>query len=87
MTAEQVSLNQNDLSELEKIMQKMISSAENTINALSTIKSEIDKIKIVINTLIIIADQINLLALNASIKASKTGLENLGYTVMAEKNS
>jgi methyl-accepting chemotaxis protein len=85
LTAHQVHLGQESLSALESMMQKMHTSADNTVNALSSIKSEIDKITIVIHTLIMIADQISLLSLNTAIRASKTGLKKLGYTVIADK--
>lgn len=84
-TAGQVELSQNSLKELEAIMQQMASSAVNAVTALSSIKSEINKITLIINTLINIADQINLLSINTAIRASKMGLKTLGYTVIADK--
>ncbi len=87
LTVQQVNLSRDSLSELEVIVQHMGVSAENTVDALSSIKSEIDKITLVINTLITIADQINLLSLNTSIRSSKTGLKKLGYSIIAEKIS
>lgn len=85
LTAHEVIYSQMSLNELEAITLRMSSSAENMVTALSSIKSEINKITSVINTLIAIADQINLLSLNTSIRASKTGLKKLGYTLIADK--
>lgn len=84
-TAQQVSLSRDSLSDLETMMQHMSSSAQSTVSALSSIKSAIDKITIVINTLVTIADQINLLSLNTAIRAGKAGLKKLGFTVIADK--
>lgn len=83
-TANEITLNQLSLNELEEIMKKMSSSAENTVAALSSIKSEIDKIKGLIQTLVNIADQVNLLSINTAVRASKT-IKTLGYTVIADK--
>ncbi len=84
-TVKQVNLSRESLGELEIIMQQMVASANHTVAALSTIKSEIAKITQVINTLVLIADQINLLSLNTAIRASKTGVQKLGFAVIADK--
>lgn len=83
-SAQQIHLSRENLNEMEAIMQNMASSAQNTIKALSTINLEIDNIKSVIHTLIMIADQINLLSLNTAIRARKAG-SKLGFSVIAEK--
>ena len=84
-TAKQIGLSRDSLSELESIIQLMGAAASNTVSALSSIASEVDKIHYVINTLIIIADQVNLLSLNTSIRANKSGLKKLGFNVIADK--
>lgn len=84
-TSEQIYLSQNSLKELEGIMQQMADSSTRTVSALSSIQSEINKITLIIQTLVNIADQINLLSINTAIRASKAGLKTLGYAVLADK--
>lgn len=85
LTARQIGLSRENLNNLQNIIQLMVSSAHNTVIALSSIKNEVDKTGTVINTLIIIADQINLLSLNTAIRANKTGLKKIGFSVIADK--
>lgn len=85
VTADNINLTRDNLSIMESTMQQMVNAAKSTVSALSSIQGEVEKITIVIHTLVIIADQINLLSLNTAIRANKAGVKKFGFSVIAEK--
>lgn len=85
VTAHFAALGRMSLSEMESIMQQMIDASTNIVGTLSVLQEKVTTINDVINTIIKIADQINLLSLNTAIRASKKGLKGLGFSVVAEK--
>lgn len=85
ITAHFAALGRMSLSEMESIMQQMIDASTNIVGTLSALQEKVNTINDVINTIIKIADQINLLSLNTAIRASKKGLKGLGFSVVAEK--
>jgi methyl-accepting chemotaxis protein len=85
ITAHFAALGRTSLTEMETIMQEMKDASTNIVGTLSSLQEKVTTINDVINTIIKIADQINLLALNTAIRASKKGLKGLGFSVVAEK--
>lgn len=85
ITAHFAALGRMSLSEMESIMQQMADASTNIVGTLSALQEKVTTINDVINTIIKIADQINLLSLNTAIRASKKGLKGLGFSVVAEK--
>jgi methyl-accepting chemotaxis protein len=84
-TAEFASHGQSDLVHMEKSMQK-VENASNTIyNKLQIIKEKGEKITFVITTMTKIADQINILSLNAALEAEKAGKSGVGFAVVARE--
>lgn len=85
ITAQQVNYSRESLSDMESIMQNISNFATGTVQALSSINQEIDTLKLVIRTLIVISDQINLLSLNTAIRSHKSGIKKFGFSIIAEK--
>jgi methyl-accepting chemotaxis protein len=73
------------LSEMEIVMQQMMGASNSIVNTLKTLNIKICSINDVINTIVKIADQINLLSLNTAIQANKAGPEGRGFTIIAKK--
>jgi methyl-accepting chemotaxis protein len=74
-----------DLNEMKMIMQQMEQGSFNIVQKLSELQLMVDQINGIINTIAKIADQANLLSLNAAIRANKTGPTGLGFSVIAKK--
>jgi methyl-accepting chemotaxis protein WspA len=71
------------LGRMENVMQQVTEAAE-TINArLTALSSHAEKISTVVTTITKIADQTNLLSLNAAIEAEKAGEYGRGFSVVA----
>jgi len=74
-----------DLNEMKTIMQQMEQGSFSIVQKLSELQLMVDQIKGIINTIAKIADQANLLSLNAAIRANKTGPTGLGFSIIAKK--
>ncbi|WP_226987419.1 methyl-accepting chemotaxis protein [Parachlamydia acanthamoebae] len=74
-----------DLSEMKSIMQQMEQESSNIVGKLSELQLLVGQITGIINTIVKIADQANLLSINAAIRASKTGPTGLGFSIIAKK--
>lgn len=85
ITAHFAALGRSSLIEMESIMEQMRDASNNIVATLSALQEKVGTINYVINTIIKIADQINLLSLNTALRASKKGLKGLGFSVVAEK--
>lgn len=73
------------LSEMERVMQQIVNASKRIQGTLNGLNYKITSINDVINTIVKIADQINLLSLNSAIQANKAGPEGKGFTVIARK--
>lgn len=66
---------------INQLVEKLSDSSE----AVKQLESEVDNIKGVLSTITSIADQTNLLALNAAIEAARAGEQGRGFAVVADE--
>lgn len=64
---------------------QLVENLGNSSNAVKQLESEVDAIKDVLSTITSIADQTNLLALNAAIEAARAGEQGRGFAVVADE--
>lgn len=79
------STGEEGLHQMETIMQEMLTASSDIVITLSALQDEVGSINNVITAIVKIADQSNLLSLNTAIRASKSGLQGRGFTVIAER--
>lgn len=76
---------QTDLARMGEAMHQMEQASKAISNRLSAINEKADNITTVVTTINKVADQTNLLSLNASIEAEKAGEYGRGFTVVARE--
>lgn len=84
-TAELASQGQGSLGRMEQTMSQMENASEQISARLAIISEKAANITTVVTTITKIADQTNLLSLNASIEAEKAGEYGLGFAVVARE--
>jgi methyl-accepting chemotaxis protein len=84
-TAGFASSGQKDLARMQEAMQHMEEASSTISGRLQTIHEKADNITSVVTTITKVADQTNLLSLNAAIEAEKAGEYGRGFTVVARE--
>lgn len=84
-TANFASSGQSDLARMQEAMERMEEASRSISNRLSAINEKADNITTVVTTITKVADQTNLLSLNAAIEAEKAGEYGRGFTVVARE--
>lgn len=84
-TAERASHGQSDLARMVAAMQAMEEASRAISGKLDKINQKSDEISGIISTITKVADQTNLLSLNAAIEAEKAGRYGLGFKVVARE--
>jgi methyl-accepting chemotaxis protein WspA len=73
------------LSGMESTMQKLVESTGMISGKLASIREKADSINVVVTTITKVADQTNLLSINAAIEAEKAGESGRGFLVVARE--
>lgn len=74
-----------DLQRMKKILGKMVSSSKDIGAKLSVLNEKISNISMVVTTINKVADQTNLLSINAAIEADKAGEAGIGFSTVASE--
>jgi methyl-accepting chemotaxis protein WspA len=85
VTAQAAGDSQKDLTQMEKTMQKLAGSTGIISSRLGTISDKANSINGIVTTITKVADQTNLLSLNAAIEAEKAGEYGAGFAVVARE--
>lgn len=73
------------LGAMEQTMQKLVESTASISSKLAIIREKADNINLVVTTITKVADQTNLLSINAAIEAEKAGEYGRGFLVVARE--
>jgi methyl-accepting chemotaxis protein WspA len=76
---------QQDLARMQNTMQQLMAATSSIANKLEAISEKANNINTVVITITKVADQTNLLSLNAAIEAEKAGEYGLGFSVVARE--
>ena len=85
VTALSASDSQKDLLQMEKTMRKLADSTGSISSKLGVISDKANNINSIVTTITKVADQTNLLSLNAAIEAEKAGEYGTGFAVVARE--
>ncbi|KST68303.1 methyl-accepting chemotaxis protein [Mastigocoleus testarum] len=85
MTAKAATENQKDLLQMETTMQQLTEATNSIAARLGVISEKANNINNIVVTITKVADQTNLLSLNAAIEAEKAGEYGLGFAVVARE--
>ncbi len=85
ITAQSAGESQKDLMQMEKTMRKLADATGRISNKLGVISDKANNINSIVTTITKVADQTNLLSLNAAIEAEKAGEYGTGFAVVARE--
>ncbi len=83
--AEMASVSMSSLSNINSTMKKLLDDTTESSEKLKVVNEKMDNITQVITTITRVANQINLLSLNAAIEAEKAGAYGIGFSVVARE--
>jgi methyl-accepting chemotaxis protein WspA len=83
--ADLASSGRTQLGDMEKEMEQLVYSTASISGKLATIREKADNINVVVTTITKVADQTNLLSINAAIEAEKAGEYGRGFLVVARE--
>lgn len=84
-TADSAAHSQHDLDQMEKVMRELVTATAAITSKLDVMHEKANNINTVVTTITKVADQTNLLSLNAAIEAEKAGEYGTGFAVVARE--